>query len=400
MRPRRARTSGLPAAIGRGAILAALCAVALIVGCGGLPPVDEQESTGSVVVMVVEEETNQPLSAPATVIVGGVRGTLKPSEEQLVLRDVPIGTGTPPTQPMTTTAQGYVTATRQVQLNVTTATWVTETLVAADTATTGTVSGTVTDMDTAEPIANAFAQFTPPGEDEPMVAGYTDADGEFVVGGIPSGRRRLTVQASGYLAHERPVTITADDAGENDPLQVELIGGDTTVDLRGTAVDVLTRDPIAGAEVTLGERDPVTTDADGAFTVPEVSVGEQPVVVVADGYERLERTISVLPGMDAVVLEMFEQAVDPPGGPFTLAGNVTLSGRPDSAGAEVTAVDLDSSEEPDSAVTDESGRYELFVPPGRYEVRVTFGERSLSRQVTVPEGGVVVDGVDFVLTVG
>ncbi|MGC9318725.1 MAG: hypothetical protein ACP5KN_11910, partial [Armatimonadota bacterium] len=160
----------------RGAATAALlsgvvAAVALACGCGGLPPMEEGEEQGAVVVMVVEEETNEPLEVPATVIVGGVRGTLKPSDQQLVLRDVPLGTGTPPTQPMTITAEGYVTRTQQVQLNITTATWVTATVQAADTATTGTVSGTVTDVESAEPVVNAFVQFRPPEGGEPLVAG-------------------------------------------------------------------------------------------------------------------------------------------------------------------------------------------------------------------------------------
>ncbi|MEA3403643.1 MAG: carboxypeptidase regulatory-like domain-containing protein [Armatimonadota bacterium] len=394
------RRSRRPCRAGAAALLSiVMVTVALAWGCGGLPPMEEGQGQGAVVVMVVEEETNEPLEVPATVIVGGVRGTLKPSDEQLVLRDVPLGTGTPPTQPMTVTAAGYVTRTQQVQLSITTATWVTATVQAADTAITGTVSGTVSDVETEEPVVNAFVQFTPPDAAEPLVAGYTDNDGAFIIGGIPEGERQVTVEAGGYLPRSEVVKITADDDGENEPLEVTLVAGDTTVTVTGVVVDVLTRQPIADAEVSIAELDPVTTGADGRFEVADVPVGDQPAKATAQGYEEFAGTVTVLPGMGDLVIELFERAEDPPGAPFTLAGTVTLSGAPDNSGAQVTAVDIDAALAADSQVTGPSGRYELFVPPGRYEVRVVVGERSLAREVTVPPGGVVVDGIDFVLTV-
>ncbi len=377
----------------------ALLAAALTVGCGGLPPTDDLQPEGAVVVMVVEEATNAPVPVPVTVIVGGVRGTLEPSDEQLVLRDVPLGTGTPPTQPLTATAEGYVTATQQVQLNVTTATWVTVALVEADLSTTGTVSGTVSDGQSGEPIRNAFVQFTPPAAAQPLVAGYTDAEGAFVIGGIPEGPRDLTVQASGYLALQDSVTVTSDADGANPPLELTLVPGDTTVRVTGTVVNVLTREPIAGAEVTIGDRPTQLTGADGRFEFTDVSVGEQEVEVTAAGFEPLTTTITIIPGMGDITLELFEEAHEPPGRPYTLAGTITLNGPPDNSGATVTAFDLDAAIAVDQVVTGPSGRYELFVPPGRYEVRVAVGDRELSREVTVPPGGVVVDGIDFVITV-
>ncbi len=385
---------------GVSALLGAVAVVAATLGCGGLPAVDTDEPESSVVVMVVEEETNAPLEVPATVIVGGVRGTLEPTDQQLVLRDVPVGTGTPPTQPLTVSAAGYVTHTEQVQMNVTTATWVTAMVRAADTATTGTVSGTVSDAQTGEPVVNAFAQFTPPGEAEPRVGGYTDNAGEFVVGGIPAGQRDLAVQAEGFLPHSESVTVAADDDGQNAPVAITLVAGDATIAVTGVVVDVLTRQPIEGAEVTVGDAAPVTTGADGRFEVADVLVGDQQVQVTAAGFDDVNATVTVLPGMGDLTIEMFERAGEPPGGPYTLAGSVTLSGAADNSGATVTAVDLAGGAAVAEQVTGPSGRYTLFVPPGRYEVVVTFGERRLAREVTVPRGGVVVDGIDFVLTVG
>jgi hypothetical protein len=103
--------------------------------------------------------------------------------------------------------------------------------------------------------------------------------------------------------------------------------------------------------------------------------------------------------MSDVTLELFEAAGDPPAGPFTITGSVTLTGAPDNSGAIVRALSLDTGSVVDEDETDASGEFGLFVPPGRYDVQVLFGERQISREVTVPGGGVVVDGVNFLLAV-
>lgn len=400
MRDRQPTSERIKQAALRALILSTCTVLAGLVGCGGLPPAGDEAQGGTVVVTVVEEETSAPLPVPATVIVGGIRGELRPTDEQLILRDVPIGTGTPPTQPATVTADGYVTKTQLVQMQVTTATWITVGLVKADPEETGSVAGTVRDADSSEPVVNAFVRFTPPGEDEDGVGGYTDVEGRFLIGGIPAGRRDVIVQAEGYLARAATsIVIIADAEGENPDLGFELVAGSTTVTVTGVVVDVLTRRPIEGAQVTIGDADPAQTGADGRFRATNVLVGDRTVTVSAAGYDDLTTVVRVLPGMGDITLELLTAATDPPGGPFTLAGKVTLNGAPDNAGAAVTAVSLDSGQVADQDETDASGRYELFVPPGRYEVRVTFGERQISREVTVPQGGVIVDGINFVVTV-
>ncbi|MGI5817934.1 MAG: carboxypeptidase regulatory-like domain-containing protein [Armatimonadota bacterium] len=401
VRDRQPTSERIARSVLRALILSIGAALAGLMGCGGLPAVDDGAGGGTVVVMAVEEGTSAPLQVPVTIIVGGVRGELRPSDEQLILRGVPIGTGTPPTQPLTATAQGFVTRTQQVQMQVTAATWVTVELAKADPATTGSVGGTVRDADTGGPVVNAFVHFTPPGQDEGGVGGYTDAEGRFIIGGIPTGRRDVAVQAEGYLpSGTSTVTIRSDASGGNDDLQFELVAGDTTVNVRGVVVDALTRRAIAGAVVTFEDGEPVETDSDGRFRATDVRVGDRTVVAGAAGYDELTTVIRVLPGMGEITLELLEAAGDPPGAPFTLAGNVTLSGRPDNAGATVTALSLATGRVAATDETDAAGRYELFVAPGRYELTVTFGDREISREITVPEGGVIIDGVDFALTVG
>ncbi|MFP4248751.1 MAG: collagen binding domain-containing protein [Armatimonadota bacterium] len=378
------------------------CAIVVgLWGCGGLPPASDEEGGGAVVVLVVDAETSAPLEVPASVVVGGVRGELRPSDEQLILSDVPVGSGTPPTQPLTATAEGYVTRTQEVQMQVTAATWVTVELAEADPETTGTVAGAARDADTGEPIPNVFVQFTEPGDDEDRgVGGYTDNDGRFIIGGIPAGRRQVNVEAEDFLPRAPTTeTIIADADGDNEDLEFELVAGDTTVRVDGVVVEVLTRSPVEGATVTVGDAEPVVTDAEGRFRASDVLVGERTVTVTADGYDDLTTQVRVLPGMGEVTLELFEAGDDPPPGPFTITGSVTLTGAPDNSGAIVRALSLDTGSAVDEDETDASGEFGLFVPPGRYDVQVAFGERQISREVTVPGGGVVVDGVNFLLAV-
>ncbi len=400
------------ALITRGLVLAAVCVGTLVAilqtGCGGLPDRENQDYRGSVVVRVKDAETTLPLKVPATIIAGGVRGVLEPDEEQLVLRDVPLGTGTPPTQPLTASAEGYVTRTQQVQMSAIDATWVEVALQSADLATTGTVEGTVTDVEDGEPIRNAFVRFSRPDADPDLdddddltdaVGGYTDSEGRFIIGGIPRGERLLTAQASGFLPFSDLITINADANAGNPDLEIELVAGDATVDVPGVVVDILTRQPVEGAQVTVGDSDPVISRSNGRFTVRDVTVGEQTVEVTAQGYERFSGSFTIMPGMDRITIELLEEAEDPPSGPFTIAGTVTLTGAPDNSGAVVTAVLIETGEQLGQFTTGSDGRYTLFVPPGEYEVTVRFEGRSLSRDVTVPPGGVAVDGVDFALTV-
>lgn len=372
---------------------------ALLPGCGGLPPENgNQEGAGAVVVLVVEQGTGNPLPVPATVIVGGVRGVLNPTDQQLVLRDVPAGTGTPPTQPLTVTAPGYVTHAEPVLINVTTATWVQVELVRADTSVTGTIAGVVRALGTGAGVANAFLQFTPEGQpDAEPVAGFTDNEGRFIIGGIPMGANQLVVHAAGYLEHTERVIIIADDDGTTPDLEVTLIGGDTQVEVRGQVLDVLTRLPIEGATVTIGDLPPAVTGSDGRFAIPGVLVGDHQFEVTHPDYDPYRVTITVMPGMTNLVVELFERAQQPPPGPYTITGTVVITGAADNSGALVTATPIGQTAPMATYTTGPSGEYGLFVPPGRYQVTVSYQGRQISREVTVPLGGVVVTGINFAI---
>lgn len=381
-----------------------LCALA---GCSAssirINPPSNGASTGTVVVTVVRADTGELIGVEATVIVGGERGTLAEGDTSVRIPDVPLGDTDPPdqpTQPLTVTARGFVTAFQQLTLNVTGTTNVTVKLDEADLDVTGTVEGEVARGDDGTPIGNATVKFRPDISGSPVaVEGATDSNGQYIVGGIPTGNVIASASAEGFLPAERKVLVVQDSSGSgNDPADFELVATSSKVTFKGRIIDLISRDPIKGASVEVGSRPAVSTRADGSFEVAEVPVGEQLVKVTAEDYDPFSRTVTVLPGMADLQIELAPTESGPPPAPATITGTVTIRNQPDNSGATVEAIDTKTSQVIASSVTDADGHYGLFVPPGRYEIKVSFQEATISKTVTLEGAGRVLTGVDFLIT--
>jgi hypothetical protein len=389
--------------ISRLMVIWACCCVALLCGCSGVGddvPVDP--TSAIVVVGVIDAETEDFLEVAATAVVGGVRETVTVAEGSAVLRNIPFGTGTPPTQPLTVTARGYVTESYPIQISVTTATFETVTMTPANLSNTGIVEGYVKNETTGDEIVSAMVSFehTQPGGETVVVNGHTDNKGYYIIGGMPIGRVEVTVAAEGYLTTTTVINVAqAEGAAEPQQADFTLVGGETKIVLRGRVVDVFTQQPIAGAEVTVAEMEPVYSGANGAFSVPDVFVGEQTVVVKAQGYDDYRQNVVVLPGMGSLLIQMNEQADRPPAGPYTIRGTVSLVGAVNNAGARVEVFDVNDAFVAAETFTNIEGGYSVFVPPGTYEITVSYEGRSISRTVTLPGGGQKLEGIDFTLTV-
>jgi len=382
------------------ATIAAL-ALPLLSGCGGVP--ESTGPTGAIVVFAAFEgpEDDAPtISSVAVVVVGGVRGLFDgPGEVELILRNIPFGDDDPPTQPMTVTAPGYKTVAQQLELRKDIATFVDLTMEAVDLAQTGTVQGSVRDSAGA-PIVNALVTFAPVGgAAEDSVLGFTDGDGKFIIGGIPAGEVEVEAVAAEFLPEVQTVTIQPDQGGSNADLFFSLIGGQTTVNIKGVVKDLRAEEPLAGAEVTIADAPSVLTGADGRFEVPDILVGTRPIKVTLEGYDDYEDDLNVRPGMGDQTILMSRASGTPPTVPYTIAGTVTLLGKADSSGAVVTAFDVDRVAQMGSYTTAADGNYYLFVPAGRYDIQVTFGTKQITRRVDYAGDGRVIEGIDFTLTV-
>ena len=384
-----------------GTVIAALITVAFLGGCGGIStPQEEETTTTTVIVECVVAGTDDFIEVVADVVAGGVRGQTNLEDDWVILENVPLGSQSPPQQPLTATAAGYRTASQMLTLNEYSYTTVSVPMTPVAAETTGTVSGTVTDGDTGQPIVNALVSFLPPGGlPSQAVKGSTDTAGFYVIGGIPAGQVHGTCQAVGYLEASTDVWVTADAVGSNDPVNFALVGGESTVTVSGQVLDTRTEAAISGATVQIGDQPPVITGPDGAFSIPYVSVGEQPVEASAAGYDDYYTVINVVPGIDNLTILLNEYSPQPPGPPYTIAGRVTLLGAPDNSGATVTATDIDSGQMRDDGITDAEGYYYLFVPPGYYRIEVTYDSHSISREVELLGGGRVLEGINFTLTI-
>lgn len=381
-------------------VLVTLAAL-LLSGCGGIGPTTPSEPTSAIVVVYANDATtNEAITVDATAVAGGVRGDLTVTEGSVVLRNVPFGTGTPPVQPVTVTAPGYVTYAELVQISTTVATFVTAELQPADLAETGTVTGTVTSG--GSPVTSALVKFThtSPGGTLTEVRGYTDNTGYYKIGGIAIGSNTVTAEAEGYITGTQTATVVQDSGGgQNAALDFNLTSGDTRVDISGTVVDAFTSAALSGATVALADYGTTTSDASGSFSFSNVQVGDRVLTVTLSGYDPVQQTISVLPGMARLRIQMSPSAPQPPTGPYNLQGFVTLNGADDNSGATVTAVSTVSGRTLGSVVTDATGEYRMFLTPGEYRITVTYGTQSVRRTVTVPGGGRILSGINFVLTV-
>ena len=238
----------------------------------------------------------------------------------------------------------------------------------------GNIAGTVTDASTGDPIEGANV----------TANGYsdiTDANGHYNIT-VDAGTYNVTASANGYQTSSQ-TNITV-DAGETTSVDFELtlLPGN----IAGTVTDASTGDPIAGATVT-ADGNSATTDANGAYTINNVSPGDYTVTASAAKYVEQSKTVTVTAGTTTTL--NFE--LIPMNG--TISGIVTDSSTGDPiSGATVTADGM-------SAITNSSGHYTISdVPAGTYTVTVSADGYKSSSQTDITVVAEATTTVNFELT--
>ena len=381
----------------------ALLVLALLAGCSASmidinPPPDA--GTATVNVTILRADDGEPIGVEATVVVGGQTATLTAGEQTVRVAGVPFGNSDPPSQPLTVNAEGFVTYFENLELNASGTTTTQADLEEADPEVTGTVTGAVTNAESGNPVANVVVAFRPdiPGTPEAVQAA-TDNAGEYTVRGILTGATVGEATASGFLtAAEQLVVVQEAGGGNATALDFELVPTSSKANVSGRVIDLITLDPIEGAAVTIGGVGPELTTANGRFRILEAPVGDQTVEVAADGYDEFSNTFTILPNMPDLTIQLAPSQAEPPPGPATISGTVTIRNNPDNAGATVKAILESSGQVIDTAVTNEAGEYGLFVPPGVYRIEVSFEGVTISQTVELKGAGRVRTGVDFLIT--
>ncbi|MEQ1758821.1 MAG: carboxypeptidase regulatory-like domain-containing protein [Vicinamibacterales bacterium] len=208
----------------------------------------------------------------------------------------------------------------------------------------GTLGGTVTDAASSLGVAGATVQLG--GQST-----TTDPDGAYTFSSVTAGPHTVSVNAAGYAAASKNVTVLA---GQTATLNFALVPPGT---VSGQVVDALGA-PIAAATITY-EGGSTSTSPTGEFVVNNIASGTQSITASATQF---------VPGTLVVVV--------PPNG--SVVGNFTLTVLPSYIGGEVVNV---ATSQPiqgatvsyygGSVTTDALGRYHLpDVSPGTVSVTV------------------------------
>ncbi len=157
-------------------------------------------------------------------------------------------------------------------------------------ATTGTISGAVTDSATSAPISGATVT---------IVGGAsttTNASGAYTFSNVTPGTYSLTASAAGYNGGtNNGVSVTAGATTTSDFALVAL--PPTTGTIAGTVTNSVTSAPISGATVTIVGGASTTTNASGAYSIGNVSPGTYDVTASANGFTSATNTgVSVTAG--------------------------------------------------------------------------------------------------------
>jgi len=206
-----------------------------------------------------------------------------------------------------------------------------------------------------------------------------DADGYFTIRQLPAGTYRIYAQKQGYKFDATGVPIYPDgySAMTNVRVVLQEVGAGTH-DIYGVVMNSA-REVIAGADVALEgvstetmERVEMSasTSSDGTFRFAEVTGGRYGVTVTHPDYAPARIPRIALDEENTIFLQRMalvagrveiRETGAPPDGPFTIDAQLTGS-------AESGGVSYVSSESFSQTFEDPTGYFELYLPPGEYQL--------------------------------
>ncbi|MEP7189721.1 MAG: carboxypeptidase regulatory-like domain-containing protein, partial [Roseiflexaceae bacterium] len=210
----------------------------------------------------------------------------------------------------------------------------------------GTLSGNVTDRASNSPIAGATVSYS-------GGSTTTDANGDYALADVLPGEQLVTFSSVGYATIRRTQPVVGGEAATLDAVL------DPPGTINGKVTDSSSNAPIVGATI-LYDGGSTTTNGSGNYTIAGIPAGTQSLIASADGYESSAAQNATVPANSSVTANIALTAK-----PSFIAGEIhdSLTGEL-VAGATVSTGS-------DNATTDSLGRYQIFVPPGTYNLTVT-----------------------------
>ncbi len=226
----------------------------------------------------------------------------------------------------------------------------------------------LTDESTGESVEEALVRFVPEGGGASALQ-QSAPDGKFVLRGVPDRAGVLRVDARAYEAVHRRL-----EARPRQPIEIALSRGGATVE----GVVVRNGAPVVGARIQVARRE-AHADASGRFVL-QAPAGDARLDVWLPSASAwvLERWLQLEPGVNEVVVDLT---------PVVLSGRAQ---REDGSPFGETMVTANPGPFGPSTVSDEEGRFELEVFPGRQSVVVYPG----------PDGGVGLGTEEIVVEAG
>ncbi|MFC4541603.1 carboxypeptidase regulatory-like domain-containing protein [Halosolutus amylolyticus] len=246
---------------------------------------------------------------------------------------------------------------------------------------TGTIDGTVTDVDTGDGIQDATVTVEDTGNET-----TTDANGTYALTNVPSGEHTVVATADGYSSEWKDVTVPNNGSVD---ASFELSSDTGTID--GTVTDAETGEAIRGATVTVDDTgQSAQTDVSGEYAIDDVPAGEQDVTVAVDTHQDDMQTITVDENGNTTA----DFDLQPENG--SISGVVRDGETTDGiAGTTVTAVSTDGEFQ---TMTADDGTYTIDVPADEYDVSADVDGYVESGSSAVSVGANEdVSGVDFAL---
>jgi Domain of unknown function (DUF1929)/Carboxypeptidase regulatory-like domain/Glyoxal oxidase N-terminus/IPT/TIG domain len=207
----------------------------------------------------------------------------------------------------------------------------------------GKLTGKVTDSATGNPIQGAAVSYA-------GGSTTTAANGTYTLANVMPGEVLVTVSKTGYATISRTQAVAG---GTTATLNVALAPPGT---ITGKVISSVDDAGIAGAIVTYSGGT-IATNASGDFTITDLPSGSQTLVAAANGYNSSPDQVVNVPANGTATTTI---TLTPK--PTYLAGEVRDSVTDETvAGVTISAGGI-------SVTTDAFGRYQLFVPPGTYNV--------------------------------